>query len=324
MSYYVYELWDPIKHEPFYVGKGTVGSKYPRYACHLKGAFYKKNGKYKNNSHKDHRIRKIISQGYTPEIKIVLEIEEEELAFDKEKELIKLYGRRDLKTGSLTNKTEGGDGVSGRISTEKEKLKKRLSHLGSKNYMYGKKHKFSTIRKMCKKRNQRLNNYRHTKEWKEKLKESQLIVSTKERSNPIYQIDFNGNIVKEWPNANIAAKVLNLKGNGGIYISANSHHRICKGFYWIYKSDAKILDGKLVNINEMNQKRLAPHIGNRVIQHALDGNVLKIWPSFSSAAKTLGLDYTIISNIIRKVRKSNKYGGFLWSSFGAKNNEHAE
>lgn len=50
----------------------------------------------------------------------------EQEAFDKEIELIKKYGRRDLDEGSLTNLTNGGEGMSGYIMPEKTKEKLRI------------------------------------------------------------------------------------------------------------------------------------------------------------------------------------------------------
>jgi hypothetical protein len=56
--------------------------------------------------------------------------------------LIKQYGRRDLKTGSLVNMTDGGDGNAGMIITEEHRAKLSKSHIGihagDKHPLYGK------------------------------------------------------------------------------------------------------------------------------------------------------------------------------------------
>ena len=104
-TFYVYELYNPIKDEVFYVGKG----KNDRFSHH----FTKKS----NNHHKVNTINKIISFGEKVLVKIAYRTNWEIDAFNKESELIFKYGRRDNKTGTLTNLTSGGDGASGYIPT---------------------------------------------------------------------------------------------------------------------------------------------------------------------------------------------------------------
>jgi hypothetical protein len=75
-NFYVYELWDSLKDEPFYVGKGKVTKsilKYTRPYDHIKIALGLKKHK-DNNRHKLGRISKIIRKGGKINIKIVLKV----------------------------------------------------------------------------------------------------------------------------------------------------------------------------------------------------------------------------------------------------------
>jgi hypothetical protein len=65
-------------------------------------------------------------------IKIIKDNLEESEAFDLEKLLISQYGRKDLGTGILQNRTEGGEGVSGRIATPEAIQKRVLKNTGKK------------------------------------------------------------------------------------------------------------------------------------------------------------------------------------------------
>ena len=118
LQHYTYIYLNPLKkgsyaydngkisfeYEPFYIGKGSL----ERYKKHLI------ENKRDNNRHKKNTIKKIQKNGLEPIIIKVLENVNEQTAFDKEIELIWVIGRADLKMGSLTNMSWGGEGNDGR------------------------------------------------------------------------------------------------------------------------------------------------------------------------------------------------------------------
>jgi hypothetical protein len=71
-------------------------------------------------------------------------------ASEIEKELIKKYGRIDMNEGSLTNMTDGGDGIWNCKRSEKTKIILSEGKRGSKNPQFGKKQTKETIEKRFK------------------------------------------------------------------------------------------------------------------------------------------------------------------------------
>ena len=126
--YYVY-LFKDETGLPFYVGKG----KGSRYKDHFKKSELEK------SNHKNHKIKKMIREGCEIDIEFIKNLTEEE-SFSIERELIKKYGRRNNKTGILTNLTDGGEGVSGYIYSEGMKTQRSLRAKGKNNPNYGRKH----------------------------------------------------------------------------------------------------------------------------------------------------------------------------------------
>ena len=114
----------------------------------------------------------------------------EEEAFKHEKYMISVFGRKDLGTGILRNKTDGGDGASGAIVSEKTKRKKSEKVKGKNNPFYGKTHSKETRKKLSEshkgknnpnygKRGENSPNYgkKHTEDSKNRIKENQNLKS---------------------------------------------------------------------------------------------------------------------------------------------------
>lgn len=119
-QYYTYTLINSLDNQPFYVGKGSGSRMYQ----HLREA--ERDGIVKRSVH--YKILSIINQnGHIVYNKNNWDTEDQ--AFDEEKRLIALYGRKDLHTGLLCNLTKGGEGVR----TSPEIIERRAAkHRGMK------------------------------------------------------------------------------------------------------------------------------------------------------------------------------------------------
>lgn len=114
-SYYLYRHIRLDKNEVFYVGIGTKeNKKFRKFESEYTRAFSKHN----RNKHW-HSIVSI-----NPNFKVEILYEHTNLKFieEKEREFVKLYGRRDLGLGTLCNFTDGGDGVRNFIPSDKHKI----------------------------------------------------------------------------------------------------------------------------------------------------------------------------------------------------------
>jgi hypothetical protein len=102
-----------LKGTPYYIGKGSNGRAY----------------------HKGHAVP-------VPKDKsniVILECNlSEKVSLYIEKFLIKCYGRIDIGTGILRNRTDGGEGISGAIRSRETKAKQSASIKGANHFLYGK------------------------------------------------------------------------------------------------------------------------------------------------------------------------------------------
>jgi hypothetical protein len=109
----------------------------------------------------------------------------EEEAYQHEIYMIAILGRKDLGTGILYNKTNGGDGTRGFLVTEEQRRYTSERQLGEKNHFYGRKHTLETRRKMSEAQNgekHAMFGKKHRLESREKISES-----IRGEKHPLYQ-----------------------------------------------------------------------------------------------------------------------------------------
>lgn len=105
--YYIYSYLRE-DHSPYYIGKGKSKRAYTK-------------GRNEVKPPKDKSRVRILKDNLT-----------EQEAFEVEKLYILMFGRKDNGTGILRNKTDGGDGPSGRVDSEETRRKKSIALTGRK------------------------------------------------------------------------------------------------------------------------------------------------------------------------------------------------
>lgn len=109
-KHYVYLYKSPQDGVPIYVGKGWGDRAWH----HVEIAA--RNPEQHRNKHFSRTLAKWLRDGLKVEPEIVKEFDTHESALEHEMVLIRYYGRKNIKTGTLLNLTDGGEGTAGRGS----------------------------------------------------------------------------------------------------------------------------------------------------------------------------------------------------------------
>ena len=234
-TYYVYVFVDPRKpgiynygdysflFEPFYVGKGK-GNRLKR---HLNESQLNSN----NNPHKERILKKIIKKGFDP-IQYAVIIKNsitESNALDLEKNIIQLIGRHNLNSGSLTNLTDGGEGMSNYSSPFKGKTYEEMFGIEKANQL-----KFDKSKLVSGSSNPM---FGKTSFWKGKSLSSNTKNKISEsKRKPVKQIDTKTKeVIEIFSCPNEASKKLSISLSG-IHncLSPNQPSKSSAGFIWEY------------------------------------------------------------------------------------------
>ena len=136
------------------------------------------------------------------------------------------------------------------------------------------------------------NNFFANPEWKSAI---DYLLAAKTRSKNVVQYDLEGNVVKEWPSATIAAKELNCAQSGINWCCLRKpKHNTYIGFIWRYVGD-----------NDVVYKN-----GKAVVKCDTNGTPIQEYPNITTAAKDNGMLITSITNCLQG--RSKVAGGFCW------------
>lgn len=205
---------------------------------------------------------------------------DEQAAFDREKELISFYGRRQ-QGGVLVNLTDGGEGVSGRVFTLEDRKKisdrvkanlEQFQNFGNRSKYFGKQ-LFGSDNP----------NYGNRG-------------ALNSLSKKVIQMSLAGDILSEYPSLTEAALENNTTASAISAVCLHKRNQL-KGYVYRFEGDT-------------TEVRLGKTNKHRVLQ--LDKNTLEVLKEYESASATSvdGFSPNNVSQVCRKAKKTHK--GYIW------------
>lgn len=276
---YVYRHIRLDKNEVFYIGIG-VGYRY--------------NQKHNRNRYWKHVVG---LAGFHAEI--IIDDLTWEQAIEKEKEFIRLYGRKDLGKGTLVNLTDGGEGMLGHKPTIETRKKSSELRRGKCPRPPGWKQTEEGRRKMssANKGNKRCVGRVLSIATKNKISAS-LMGNEPVNRIPVVQYSIKGEFVSEHASADMAGRLMGAVHGGSITKNCKRRNgaKTAHGYRWFYKSDVLDDNGNpLINV---------PPIPTRLT----DEQIRFIRNSELSNAK-LGKIFSVSSTTIFYIKKNQTNNG---------------
>ena len=125
-------------------------------------------------------------------------------------------------------------------------------------------------------------------------------MSLAQKSRPIYQINFNGEIIKEWHGARTAAKELGLN-QSCIFECVHHQRKTYNDYIWIFIDEYETFS----IYDYLNQNTQA----RKIQQLSMNEKLIKIWDS-ANATKEDGFDPSAVLKCCKYQLKYHK--GYLW------------
>lgn len=253
--YYVYEHYKEGSDSIFYVGIGKIEN----------GSYPRSNSSAKRNPHWHSVVKK---HGFYS--KIVFESDCRDEVCSKEIELILLYGRTDLATGPLVNKTSGGEKT---FVMSKDSIAKNVET----------KRKNGVLEKISRMARERMltNN-----PWKGKTHDG---FNKKE----VFQYDAKtGNFVEKYKSIRSATQILGFTSENIISKCLRGENQTGGGYIWFYEYKGEKVDRV--------RRGIAKNQLKAVVEIDQNGNILKEWECITDAAKDLNVSHSTVGQALRK------------------------
>lgn len=125
---------------------------------------------------------------------------------------------------------------------------------------------------------------------KSKIQILKVGIKTRFKSKPVYQLDLNNNIIKEWAGAKEASKNLNINESGICHCCNGIRNRkVCGGFKWKFVNDSDNYKNKMTEETKnkiSSSKNSKENKSNKcILQFNLNDIFIKEWVSISEAEK---------------------------------------
>jgi hypothetical protein len=127
----------------------------------------------------------------------------------------------------------------------------------------------------------------------------------KDQSRKVYQFDFKGNYIAEYPSVSEVARIMGVSMTSISEVCLKKRFSI-KGYIWSYTKDESDITGRILDMN--NSYRSSVY--NTICQYSLDDKLIAEYDSVTDAANKSGVKDCYISRCLHNKRKSA--GGYKW------------
>ena len=131
---------------------------------------------------------------------------------------------------------------------------------------------------------------------------------------PTYQIDLEGNIIKEWINIETICNELNIHRQS-LYAVLNGKVWTCRDFIWVYKEkyNKTYVQEIVFKINK-NKERVKNGLrkSGKIYQYDLDNNFINEFSSIKEASLKTNTRYSCICCCVNNINKRKIANNFIW------------